>query len=47
LTHFNLGKAFANQGQTNEALAQFRDALRLRPNYTEARREVEALGGKP
>jgi tetratricopeptide (TPR) repeat protein len=47
LTHFNLGKAFANQGQTNEALAQFTDALRLRPNYTEARREIEALGGKP
>ena len=34
--HNNLGLALASQGQADEALACYAEALRLRPDYAEA-----------
>jgi Flp pilus assembly protein TadD len=35
--HNNLGVALASQDRLNEAIAHFREALRLEPNYAQAR----------
>lgn len=41
---FNLGIVLLRQGRTAEAIPRFREALRLKPDYTEARRQLQALG---
>src|SRR5689334_901703 len=33
---YNLGRAFARQGQANEALKAFRAAIKLKPDFVEA-----------
>ena len=37
VAHFNLGKGLAQKGDLEPARAQFNEAIRLRPDYTEAR----------
>jgi hypothetical protein len=34
--HFNLGFALTDKGRTDEAIAEFREALRLKKDYPEA-----------
>jgi Ca-activated chloride channel family protein len=41
--HFNLGYCLARQGQRAEAEEQYLQALRQRPDYPEARQQLEAL----
>lgn len=41
--HFNLGKAFAAIKKPDQAKLHFSEALRLRPDYTLARQELQAL----
>ncbi len=43
-TRFNLGLSYLHQGRTNEAKAQFSEALRVRPDYTNARKALDSLG---
>ncbi len=37
IAHYNLGLAFAARGQVDEAIAQYRKALEIMPDYVEAR----------
>ena len=41
---FNLGMALAMNGQREEARAELAEALRLKPDYAEAQRELQRLG---
>jgi tetratricopeptide (TPR) repeat protein len=41
--HYNMGLGFALQGKRDEAIAHFREALRLKPDYPEAARQLESL----
>jgi Flp pilus assembly protein TadD len=40
--HNHLGLALVRKGQTDEAIRQFQEALRLKPDYAAARRSLEA-----
>ena len=40
---FNLGMAFRRQGKREEAAAHYRAALRLKPDYSAAQQQLEAL----
>ena len=40
--HFNLGLALELRGQTDEAISHFEEALRLKPDYGEARKKLDA-----
>jgi len=39
--HFNLGIALARLGRIQESIAQFSEALRISPGFTEARQALE------
>jgi tetratricopeptide (TPR) repeat protein len=43
--HYNIALGLALQGKRDEALAHLKEALRLKPDYTEAKRELEKLLG--
>ena len=43
---FNLGMVLLRQAKPAEALPHFREALRLKPDYADARRQLEALETK-
>ena len=43
VAYFNLASALDAQGKTDEAIAQLREAVRVRPNYTPARAELGQL----
>jgi tetratricopeptide (TPR) repeat protein len=45
-THFNLGNALLAQHLPEEAIFQYQEALRLRPGYAEAERQLRALEAK-
>lgn len=42
--HFQAGVAFARMGRRGEATMAFKEALRLRPTYVEARQQLDSLG---
>jgi tetratricopeptide (TPR) repeat protein len=44
--HFNLGNVLLAQHLTEEAILQYQEALRLRPGYVEAERQLRALETK-
>ena len=45
MTHYNLGTALARKGQLDEAIRQFREALRLKSDYAEVHSNLgTALG---
>jgi tetratricopeptide (TPR) repeat protein len=41
--HFNLGRALEKTGQWTEAIAEYREAMRLQNDYVEARRALRNL----
>ena len=41
--HFNLGRALEKTGQWTEAIAEYREAMRLQKDYVEARRALRNL----
>ena len=41
--HKHLGLAFGQKGQTGEAIQQFQEALKIRPDYADARRNLEVV----
>ena len=40
LAHHNLGVDLADEGRSSEAIAQFQEALRIRPEYAQARTDL-------
>jgi Flp pilus assembly protein TadD len=44
-SHNNLGVALAEQGRLKEAVAHFTEALRIDPNFQEAKRNLELSQG--
>jgi len=47
LAHNNLGNALDRKGRLDEALRQFQEALRLNPDYAEARNNLKAALAAP
>ena len=46
--HYNLGVALEGMGRLREAAAEYEEALRLRPDFTQAREGlVRVTGGTP
>ena len=45
--HFNLALALLRQGKRSDATAHLTEALRLKPDYTEARTQLTSLIGRP
>ena len=45
--HFNLGCALRAQNLSTEAILEFKKALRLRPNYTQAEELLRTMEEKP
>jgi len=43
IAHNNLGSALDEQRQTDEAIRQFQEALKLEPDYADARRQMNAV----
>jgi Flp pilus assembly protein TadD len=43
--HYLLAEALAGQGRVEEAVAEYRQALALRPGWTQAAERVSALTG--
>jgi len=43
VAHYELGKILQHSGQTNEAEAEFEAALRINPNFTDAKRQLDAM----
>ena len=41
--HYNLGILLRDQGQKEEAVKELREALRIDPNYSDARRVLNSL----
>ena len=43
---FNLGLALLHEGKREDAAAHLAEALRLKPDYAEARRQLNCWGGR-
>jgi tetratricopeptide (TPR) repeat protein len=44
VAHYELGKILAANGRSTEARAEFEAALKINPDFTEAKGELDALG---
>jgi tetratricopeptide (TPR) repeat protein len=44
--HNNIGVALLHTGKTDEAIGHFHSALKIRPNYIEARQNLEKVGSQ-
>jgi tetratricopeptide (TPR) repeat protein len=42
--HFNLANALAAQHRRDEAILEYKEALRLKPDYWQAKQQLRALG---
>jgi tetratricopeptide (TPR) repeat protein len=42
--HYNLAEALLQFGRRDEATAHLTEALRIKPDYSEAKRQLEMLG---
>ena len=43
VAHYELGKIFQTSGQLKEAEAEFEAALKINPNFTDAKRQLETI----
>lgn len=43
VAHYELGRALANSGQSAEAEKEFEAALKINPDFADARRQLEAI----
>ncbi|TMA11272.1 MAG: tetratricopeptide repeat protein [Deltaproteobacteria bacterium] len=43
VAHYELGKIFHTSGQLKEAEAEFEAALKINPNFTDAKRQLETI----
>ena len=43
VAHYELGRALADAGRRDEAEKEFAAALKINPNFADARRELEAI----
>ena len=43
VAHYDLGRALADRGRYLEAEKEFETALNLRPDFTDARRQLESI----
>src|SRR5258708_1509697 len=41
--HLLLGKSYANMGEINQAIDEFRNALSLKPDYAEAKKDLDVV----
>lgn len=41
--YYNLGRVYKAQGSTQEAIAEFQNAIRVKPDYPEAKKELKSL----
>jgi tetratricopeptide (TPR) repeat protein len=44
VAHYEAGKVLAGMGRTEEAAREFEAALRINPNFQDARRQLQAMG---
>jgi tetratricopeptide (TPR) repeat protein len=44
--HYNLGTVLIDLGENDRAIAELQEALRLKPDFLDARRELEELRRK-
>jgi tetratricopeptide (TPR) repeat protein len=47
VAHYELGKAFAEQGSYAEAEREFETALEINPNFADAKKQLDAVRKKP
>ena len=43
MAHNNLGVALANEGRVDEAIREFSEALRIQPNFADARNNLATM----
>lgn len=47
VAHFELGKILRGMGQTQEAQQEFEAALKINPNFSDAKRQLETIRSNP
>jgi hypothetical protein len=46
-THYRLGNLLARRGDKEQAVAHYRETLRLKPDYTQAQQALDNILEKP